>query len=104
MVEYQSPDRSTIVRHRVTTKAGRYTDSLALGSSGRWIIVVRWFGAGGYEPAGSPECSASVPKLTPTLTLGCPSAASYCVASSFNGNLSVAGRRLVVDTSRRPAC
>ena len=76
IVEYQSPDRSTIVRHRVTTKAGRYTDSLALGSAGRWIIVVRWFGSGGYEPTRSLECAASVPKLAPTLTLSCPSAGS----------------------------
>ena len=97
VVEYQSPDGSTIVRHRVTTKAGRFTDSLALGSSGRWIIVVHWFGSGGHEPARSPECSTNVPKLDPTLALSCPSAGSYGVASSFTGNLSIAGRRLVVD-------
>jgi SMP-30/Gluconolactonase/LRE-like region len=97
MVEYQSPDGSTVVRHRVTTKAGRFTDSLALGASGRWIIVVRWFGSGGYEPARSLECAASVPQLAPTLTLACPSAASLNVASSFTGNLSATGRRLVVE-------
>ena len=45
VVEYQSPDHSTIVRHRVLmTGAGRYLDNLALGSAGRWIIVVRWSG------------------------------------------------------------
>ena len=38
-----------------------------------------------------------VPQIKPTLTLSCPSAASYGVASSFNGNLSLAGRRLVVE-------
>ncbi len=97
VVEYQSPDRSTVVRHRVTTKAGRYTDSLALGAAGRWIIVVRWFGSGGYEPARSLECAAGVPQLRPALALSCPAAASLNVASSFNGNLSIAGRRLVVE-------
>ena len=98
MVEYQSPDRSTIVRHRaLTTGAGRYTDRLALGAAGRWIIVVRWAGGGGREPAGSPECFVNVPQVKPTLTLSCPSAASYGGSSSFNGNLSVAGRRLVVE-------
>ena len=45
VVEYQSPDRSTIFRHRVLmTGAGRYLDKLALGSAGRWIIIVRWGG------------------------------------------------------------
>ena len=97
IVEYQSPDNSTIVRHRVTTKAGRFTDSLALGAAGRWIIVVRWFGSGGYEAARSPECAASVPQFQPALTLSCPSAASLQVASSFTGNLSITGNRLVVE-------
>ena len=98
VVEYQSPDRSTIFRHRVlTTGGGRYTDRLALGAAGRWIIVVRWGGGRGYEPGGSPECFVSVPQVKPTLTLSCPSAASYGGSSSINGNLSVAGRRLVVE-------
>jgi DNA-binding beta-propeller fold protein YncE len=98
LVEYQSPDRSTIVRHRVvTTAAGRYADSLALGTSGRWIIVVRWGGDGGHEPARSLECAVSVPQSSPTLTLSCPAAATYGVTSSFTGGLSVAGKRLVVE-------
>ena len=98
VVEYQSPDRSTIVRHRaLTTGAGRYTDRLALGAAGHWIIVVRWAGGGGREPAGSPQCFVNVPQVKPTLTLSCPSAASYGGSISFNGNLSVAGRRLVVE-------
>jgi hypothetical protein len=98
LVEYQSPDRSTVVQHRVlTTKGGRYADSVALRTTGRWIIVVRWVGSGGFEPARSLECAAAVPQLVPTLTLSCPSAGSLNVASSFNGNLSLAGRQLVVD-------
>jgi hypothetical protein len=96
-VEYQSPDRSTRIRHRVSTKAGRYIDSLPLGSSGSWIIVVRWVGSGGFEPARSLECDATVPQLVPALTLSCPSAGSLNAASSFTGNLSVAGRQLVVE-------
>jgi DNA-binding beta-propeller fold protein YncE len=98
VVEYQSPDHSTIVRHRVLASAGgRYTDRVALALAGRWIIVVRWGGGGGREPARSPECFVNVPQVKPTLTLSCPSAASYGVASSLNGNLSIAGRRLVVE-------
>ena len=98
VVEYQSPDKSTIVRHRVAVAgAGRYTDSLTLGTAGRWIIVVRWGGGGGHEPARSPACAVNVPKLAPTLTLSCPTAATYDASSSFTGGLSVAGRRFVVE-------
>jgi hypothetical protein len=98
VVEYQSPDHSTIVRHRVLVNGGgRYTDNLALGAAGRWIIVVRWVGDGGHEPARSPECAVTVPQLVPALSLSCPAVASYDAASSFTGNLSVAGRRFVVE-------
>ena len=98
IVEYQSPDSSTVVRHRVlTTKAGRYSDTAALRTTGRWIIVVRWLGGGGFEPARSLECAATVPQLVPALTLSCPSTGSLNAVSSFTGNLSIAGRRLVVE-------
>jgi len=98
LIEYQSPDRSTVVRHRVVTGArGRYTDSLALGASGRWIIVVRWGGDGGHAAVHSAACAVTVPRSTPTLTLTCPTAATYGTPTSFTGGLSVAGRRLVVE-------
>ena len=98
LVEYQSPDRSTIVRHRVlTTAAGRYADSLGLSTAGRWIIVVRWGGDGGHEPARSPACAVSVPQSSPTLTLSCPAGATYGTSTSFTGGLTVAGRRLVIE-------
>jgi hypothetical protein len=78
-----------VQRKVFTDRAGRFSGRYALGTAGRWVIVVNWGGDTTRQPTSAPTCAEKVQKAQTHVTLTCPTAAAIAgTPSQFSGTLS----------------
>jgi hypothetical protein len=103
-LEYLPPEPAgvflpAVQRTVFTDRAGRYSDSLPLGTAGKWIVVVSWSGDHTRQATGARPCAGTVQKAQTHLTLVCPSSPSIATPAPFTGSLSGAPSDVTIGVS-----